>query len=92
MHTFLKGGQGAGGGLRNKFTNNNFAFFASQETNSPFDLCHVFGGVLYMAINSLGKPAVGRSKHTEVLSYIKRLKRKVFSSRQMLVKIVWPDL
>ena len=79
----FKGGKG--GGLRNEFTNNNFAFFASQETNSTFDLCHTFGGDLCMAINSLGKSTVGGSKHTEVLSYIKRLQRKVFSRRQMLL-------
>ena len=48
-------------------------------------------GDLWEAINSLGKPAVGGSEHTEVWNYIKRLKSEVNSSRQMLVKIVWPD-
>ena len=48
-------------------------------------------GDLCVAINSLGKPAVGRSEHNEVLSYINRLKSEVFSSHQMLVKIVYPD-
>ena len=67
--------EGGKGGSRHEFTNNNFAFFTSHETNSAFDLCHVFGGVLCTAINSLGKPAVGGSEHTEVLSYIKRLKK-----------------
>ena len=48
-------------------------------------------GDLCAAINSLGKPAVGGSERTEVWNYIKRLKSEVNSSRQMLVKIVWPD-
>ena len=45
-------------------------------------------GDLSTAINSLGKPAVGGSEHTEMSSFIKRLKSEAFSSRQMLVKIV----
>ena len=46
----FKGGKEGGGGLRNEFTNNNFAFFMSQETNSTFDLCHVFGRSVWLLI------------------------------------------
>lgn len=37
----------------------------SQETNSVFDLGHVFGA-LCTAINSLGEPAVGGPECTEL--------------------------
>ena len=47
-------------------------------------------GDLCVAINYPGKPAVNGSEHTEVWSYIKRLKSEVKSSHQMLVKVVWP--
>ena len=47
-------------------------------------------GDLWVAMNSPGKPAVAGSEHTEVWSYIKRLKSEVKSSHQMLVKVVWP--
>ena len=45
----FKGGK-EGGGLRNEFTNNKFAFFMSQERNSTFDLCHVFGRSVWLLI------------------------------------------
>ena len=48
-------------------------------------------GDLCVAINSLGKPAVGGSKRTEVRSYIKIPKSEVKSSHQMLFKVVWPN-
>ena len=44
-----------------------------------------------VAINFLGKPAIGGSERIEVWSYIKRLKSEVKSSYQMLVKVVWPN-
>ena len=48
----FKGGKegGGGGGLRNGFPKKNFAFFMSQETNSTFDLCHVFGRSVWLLI------------------------------------------
>ena len=49
-YIFKGGKEGGGGGLRNEFTNNNFAFFMSQETNSTFDLCHVFGRSVWLLI------------------------------------------
>ena len=52
----------------------------SHKTNGVFDLTHVF-----LVISAwLGKPAVGGSERIEVWNYIKRLKREVNSSRQML--------
>lgn len=61
---------GGKGESRHKFTNNNFTSFfmsheTSQETNSVFDLGHVFGA-LCTAINSLGEPAVGGPECTEL--------------------------
>ena len=82
MHTFLRGVRG---GLRNEFTNNNFAFFTRQETNSTFDLC--------AAINSLGKSAVGQSEHTHLsVKLHEKTQKWFFLSHQMLVKNIWPDL
>ena len=80
----FKGGKG---GSRREFTNKNVAFFTSHETNSAFVLCHVFGGDLCIAINLREASRRWVWAHTEVLSYIKRLKSKVF----LLVKIIWPD-
>ena len=48
-------------------------------------------GDFCVAINFLGKPAIGGSERIEVWSYIKRLKSEVKSSYQMLVKVVWPN-
>ena len=50
----------------------------------------MWAGDLGTATKSLGKPAVSGSERTEVLSYIKRVKREVKSNHQMIVKAVWP--
>ena len=64
--------------------NNNFAF---HESLLILAMCL---GDLCVAINSPGKPAIHGSEHTDVWSYIKRLKSEVQSSHQMPDKVVWP--